>query len=63
MQDAAREDALLYLDGLMFPFLSDAGVQDTSARDRMRAGSPSVPTYEAPEIPTEFASGAFDNLQ
>lgn len=58
---APSEAAIVYVDGLLFPLLSDAGVQDTSAAGRMKRNDIVGPSYTAPETPSVFAAEEFDN--
>lgn len=61
MDDAPSESVLTYVDGLLFPLLSDSGVMDTSAAGRLKHVDPSSPSYVAPTTPDPFVSGTFDN--
>ena len=56
---ALNEDAVVYVDGLLFPYLSAAGVQDTSTARRMQVPTHAATIFGAPHVPPEFKPGAF----
>lgn len=60
MDSALIEDAIAYVDGLLFPFLSASGVADTTAAGRMTYPDRNLGFSAQPEVPDAFATGRFD---